>query len=99
MYRNSEGYADPTVGAALAHIAYEERRKRRTAKQAEKRKAAAQKKLKQERKKSIRRKQTEERFRNTHWVLAWSADPAIEAKIKEGRNAVRPEHKPSGNIL
>ncbi len=86
MYRNSEGYADPTVGAALAHIAYEERRKRRTAKQqAKKRKANAQKKLKQERKKSIRRKQTEERFRNTHWVLAWSVDPAIEAKIKEDR--------------
>ena len=32
MYRNSEGYADPTAGAALAHIAYEERMARRQAK-------------------------------------------------------------------
>ena len=28
-YRNSEGYADPTAGAALARIEYEERLKRR----------------------------------------------------------------------
>ena len=27
-YRNSEGYPDPTAGAAIAHIAYEERQKR-----------------------------------------------------------------------
>ena len=32
MYRNSEGYADPTAGAALEHIMYEERQKRRLAK-------------------------------------------------------------------
>ena len=29
MYRNSEGYASPTEGAALAHIIHEERMKRR----------------------------------------------------------------------
>lgn len=28
-YRNSEGYADPTAGAAIAHIAYEERQQKR----------------------------------------------------------------------
>ena len=28
-YRNSEGYADPTAGAAFAHIEYEERLKKR----------------------------------------------------------------------
>ena len=28
-YRNSEGYADPTAGAALAQIEYEERLKKR----------------------------------------------------------------------
>ena len=27
-YRNHEGYADPTAGAAIALIAYEERKKR-----------------------------------------------------------------------
>lgn len=29
-YRNSEGYCDPTAGAAFAHIAQEERKARRT---------------------------------------------------------------------
>ena len=28
-YRNNEGYADPTAGAAFAHIEYEERLKKR----------------------------------------------------------------------
>ena len=41
MYRNSEGYADPTAGAALEHIANEERQKRRLAKK--KRREAAKK--------------------------------------------------------
>lgn len=27
-YRNSEGYPDPIAGAAIAHIAYEERQQR-----------------------------------------------------------------------
>ena len=31
MFKNSEGYADPTAGAALAHIAYEERQKAKAA--------------------------------------------------------------------
>lgn len=29
LYRNSEGYADPTEGCALEHMAYEERKQRR----------------------------------------------------------------------
>ena len=29
MFRNSEGYADPTAGSALAHITAEERAQRR----------------------------------------------------------------------
>ena len=31
MYKNFEGYADPTAGAALAHIAYEQRRAQKQA--------------------------------------------------------------------
>ena len=31
MYKNSEGYPDPTAGAALEHIEYEERLKRKKA--------------------------------------------------------------------
>jgi hypothetical protein len=41
-YRNSEGYADPTAGAAVAHIGYEERLKNRLEKK--KRRNAAKKK-------------------------------------------------------
>ncbi len=31
MYKNHEGYADPTAGAALAHIIYEQRQEKRKA--------------------------------------------------------------------
>lgn len=41
MYRNSEYYPDPTAGAALAHIVYEERLARRKIRQANRRKAFA----------------------------------------------------------
>lgn len=40
MYRNSEFYPDPTAGAALAHIAYEERLARKKIRQANRRKAS-----------------------------------------------------------
>ena len=29
MYKNHEGYADPTAGTALAHIIYEQRQEKR----------------------------------------------------------------------
>lgn len=38
LYRNHEQYADPTAGAALAHIAYEERLARRRINQAKRQK-------------------------------------------------------------
>lgn len=41
MYRNSEFYPDPTAGAALAHIAYEERLARKKIRQTNRRKASA----------------------------------------------------------
>ena len=41
MFRNSEGYADPTAGGAFAHIAYEERKQRRLAAQKQKKAAEA----------------------------------------------------------
>ena len=40
MYRNSEYYPDPTAGAALAHIAYEERLARKKIRQVNGRKAS-----------------------------------------------------------
>ena len=33
VYKNHEGYADPTAGAALAHIIYEQRQGKRKASQ------------------------------------------------------------------
>ena len=78
MYRNSEGYADPTVGGAFAHMAYEERQQRRMA--AQKRKKAAEaaaaaaalwKKEKEKQRRAIRNQQREAYYRTLTWVKAW----------------------------
>ena len=78
MYRNSEGYSDPTAGGAFAHIAYEERKQRRLA--AEKQKKAAEaaksaallrKKEKEKKCKAIRDQQREAHYRTLTWVVAW----------------------------
>lgn len=78
MYRNSERYADPTAGAAFAHIAYEERKQRRLAAQKQQRadKAAAfatqlRKKEKDEQRRAIRNQQREAYYRTLTWVKAW----------------------------
>lgn len=80
MYRNSERYADPTAGAAFAHIAYEERKqrilaaqKRKKAEEAAKSAALLRKKEKekQHRKdRAIRNKQREAYYRTLTWVKA-----------------------------
>ena len=56
LYRNSEGYSDPTVGCALAHISYEERRERRAKREAEQRKLLKQQKAEEQRLKIIAEK-------------------------------------------
>jgi len=75
LYRNAEHYADPTAGAAFAHIAYEERMARRRAaqekKKAEEKKKAAQRKLKREQEREKRRREREWRDAHTTWVKAW----------------------------
>ena len=48
MYRNSEYYPDPTAGAALAHIAYEERLARKKIRQVNGRKASEKAQASQE---------------------------------------------------
>lgn len=75
MYRNSEGYADPTAGAALAHIAYEERLEKRRAerliREAERKKQAA-----------IRQKnQFPSHNRKIHWVKVWSKEQSAKLDI------------------
>lgn len=69
MYRNSEGYADPTAGAALEHIAYEERKKRRLAKK--KRREAARKKATAIRREIQPTRQNEIGNEHTAWIHVW----------------------------
>ena len=76
MYRNSEHYADPTAGAAFAHIAYEERKQRRLA-------AQKKKKAKQRRKKRAQQRETHNS--TTTWVLAWPK-PVVSIKTGHGGN-------------
>ena len=75
MYRNSERYADPTAGAAFAHIAYEERKQRRLAAQKQKRAdeaaAAQRKKEKAIESREIRNRKREAYYSTLTWVKAW----------------------------
>lgn len=89
MYRNSEGYADPTVGAALAHIAYEERLKRRKARQQRKNAAqtaadAIKKKQKEEQQKAIRNKKRETHNSNQIWIQSWPKKPSVDQNMMGG---------------
>ena len=87
MYRNCEGYADPTVGRAFAHMAYEERKKRRMAAQEQKKAAEAvaairkKEKAKQRRKKRAQQRETHNS--TTTWVLAWPK-PMVSIKTGHG---------------
>ena len=86
MYRNCEGYADPTVGSAFAHMAYEERKKRRMAAQEQKKAAEAAAAIealkKQESEKQlrlIRKKQRESYYNSLTWVKAWPKSEVTKA--------------------
>ena len=76
MYRNSECYADPTAGAAFAHIAYEEQKQKRLAAQKQKKvaeaaAAALRKKENEKRCRAIRNQQREACYSTLTWVKAW----------------------------
>lgn len=69
MFRNNEGYPDPTAGTALAHIAYEERRKRKQVRHI---------------KRKFARKKSSNRWQliwidfdndQLHWIKAWPKEP------------------------
>lgn len=90
MYRNSEGYADPTAGAAFAHIAYEERKQKRQAAQKQQKAteaartaAARRKKAKSKEQKAIRNQQSEAYYSTLTWVKAWPK-PEVTEKIGIG---------------
>ena len=74
MYRNSEGYADPTVGGAIAHMNYEARKERRARREAETRRQ--QEMIKKQKAKKKKRKQNHKKHEMTvekpqRWTLAW----------------------------
>jgi len=90
LYRNSEGYADPTAGAAFAHIAYEERKQKRQAAQKQQKAAEAartavarRKKAKSKEQKAIRNQQREAYYSTLTWVKAWPK-PEVTEKIGIG---------------
>lgn len=90
MFRNSEGYADPTAGGAFAHIAYEERKQRRLAAQKQKKAAEAaagalRKKEKEKQRRAIRNQQREAYYSTLTWVKAWPK-PDVEKVIRLGGN-------------
>lgn len=90
MFRNSEGYADPTAGGAFAHIAYEERKQRRLAAQKQKKAAEAaaaaaalRKKEKEKQRRAIRNQQREAYYSTLTWVKAWPK-PRVTSTIEMG---------------
>ena len=73
MFRNSEGYADPTAGAALARLTYAERQRAREASQ------AIDEAVETERGNTVR-------IKHSRWVKAWpkgqSKQPGDGGKIR-----------------
>ena len=72
MFRNSEVYADPTAGAALAQIAYEERmEKRRTERlkrESERKRQAA----------IWQKNQLSSHNRQIHWIKVWPKEQSAK---------------------
>ena len=89
MFRNNEGYTDPTAGSAFAHIAYEERKQRRMAVLKEKRaaeKAAAKRGKEIEKQHRVHcSNQPEASYCKRTWVRTWPR-PAVTNRIGFGGN-------------
>lgn len=88
MYRNSEGYADPTAGRAFAHIEYETRRRRRKEKQKHdamfQNHLSAKKSRRKQKHKKMSREYWENWGKHLHWTLAWTnPDQANKKERKE----------------
>ena len=84
MYRNSEGYASPTEGAAYAHIAQEGREKRRQHEAAQRKEQQSIQRAKQRAETMALLKQLDE---TGGWKLAWTAPTDIPRHKKEGIRA------------
>ena len=81
MYRNSEGYADPTPGAALDHITLEERRKKRSADRNQRKTddIAAHKKEKEARHWVNYNQKREAHYSTLTWVKAWPKEQVSQS--------------------
>ena len=78
MFRNLEGYPDPTAGAAMKRILYEESLARRKAKKA--RRDAVRKRQAKDR----RKVRPESQNVPTHWVKAWPKENARSVNVNMG---------------
>lgn len=80
MFRNSEGYADPTAGAALKHITYEESRKKRRnqarVNSTTPRNKGVRKNPRKSQRLSSARKRQHSQKKITRWVQVWPKDKA-----------------------
>ena len=73
MYRNSEHYADPTAGGALARISAEQRYAKRREYYRQQAIAKRKTEAKKARIKAFHRAQREKRLANCEYTLAWVA--------------------------
>ena len=89
MFRNGEGYFDPTAGLALSHIEYEERLKKRKAalqrQRAAEAEAAARKKKREEWQRAYRKRRDEALYKRINWVHAWPKEE-VTTQNAEGEN-------------
>ena len=92
MFRNHEGYADPTAGSALAHVVHAERKQRKRLTQNQKKaigtaatKAAPRNSAQDEQQRLIRKQQREAYYRTLTWEQAWPK-PAAAQTMHMGGN-------------
>lgn len=73
MYRNSEYYAAPTEGAAIAHVMAEERRQKKKGQREKEQALRRMERAKKQRKREIAKAKERERLANCLYVRAWEA--------------------------
>lgn len=83
MYRNSEYYAAPTEGAAIAHVMAEERRQKKKGQREQEQALRRAEQAKRQRKKEIAKAKKRERLANCVYVRAWEATEQNSRWMKE----------------
>lgn len=83
MYRNSEYYAAPTEGAAIAHVMAEERRKKNQEKRKRKQAARRAAQRKKRRDRELAKAREQKRLANCVYIRAWEATEQNSRWMKE----------------